>query len=131
MRGKAANPGFFNQKPNEDFGITVVAPKGPPPKQQSNNQSNQPVPEDQGISGKSLEAAIKKAKQTGTLSLQGRSLKVFPQAILNFQELQMEGNWWESFDLQKIDISNNQIALIPEEIAAQSVSSFSTSVTFC
>ncbi len=31
MRGKA-NPGFFNQKANDGFEITIAAPKGPPPK---------------------------------------------------------------------------------------------------
>ena len=56
--------------------------------------------------------------------MQGRSLKVFPQAILNFSDLQMEGNWWENFDLTKLDFSNNQITSIPEEISSQTVSNF-------
>lgn len=31
-------------------------------------------------------------------------------------------NWWESHDLTKIDLSNNEIPDIPDEIASQEVS---------
>ena len=79
---------------------------------QSQSQSNQ------------VEQALKRAKQSGTLSLQGRSLKVFPADICRFQELNLTENWWDSFELTKIDISNNEIESIPEEIGQQEVSFF-------
>ncbi len=64
--------------------------------------------------------ALKRAKQTGTLSLQGRELKAFPKELCNFQNLEgIVDNWWEAFDLGKIDLSNNEIPSIPEEFAEQ------------
>ncbi|CDW80826.1 leucine-rich repeat-containing protein 40-like [Stylonychia lemnae] len=73
----------------------------------------------QAKGGTFLEGALKRAKQSGTLIIADRQLKAFPGEILNFQELQIGDNWWEGFDLQKIDLSNNEITSIPEEISAQ------------
>ena len=56
------------------------------------------------------------------LSLQGRELTTFPAEIINFQELKLIENWWEAYQLSKMDLSNNQIPEIPEEIAKQEVS---------
>eukprot|EP00347_Sterkiella_histriomuscorum_P009848 403339641 len=66
-----------------------------------------------------LEGALKRAKQNGTLIIADRQLKAFPGEILKFSELQITENWWDTFDLQKIDLSNNEIPEIPEEISAQ------------
>ena len=70
------------------------------------------------VTGKAMEAALKRAKETGNLNLQGRQLKVFPKEIITFSELQVTEKFWESWDLVKIDLSNNQIESIPEEIAS-------------
>jgi hypothetical protein len=40
--------------------------------------------------------------------------------------LQFGENFWESYDLSKIDLSNNQIVSIPDEIASQAVSKLLT-----
>jgi hypothetical protein len=39
-----------------------------------------------------------------------------PKELLNFSELEMGDNFWDSFDLVKIDLSNNQIDEIPNEL---------------
>jgi len=69
-----------------------------------------------------LDAALKRAKQNGTLSLQSRGLTVFPKEIVKFEELKVGDNWWEAAELQKLDLSNNKIPDIPIEIANQQVS---------
>ena len=56
--------------------------------------------------------------QTGTLSLNGRSLKAFPAEILNLQNLNLIDNWWDGNELTKIDLSNNQIETIPDDIGS-------------
>jgi hypothetical protein len=57
--------------------------------------------------------------------LTGREIKVFPSEIINFQDLNLIDNWWDGYDLNKIDLSNNLIEEIPVEIGAQEVSIFS------
>jgi Leucine-rich repeat (LRR) protein len=47
----------------------------------------------------------------------GRSLKNFPKEILNIQNLDLGVNWFEGYELTKLDLSNNMIESIPEEIA--------------
>ena len=42
--------------------------------------------------------------------------------ICKFEELKLIENWWESCDLTKIDLSNNEIPEVPDEIASQEVS---------
>ena len=69
--------------------------------------------------GPNITAALKRAKTTGSLNLQNRDLKAFPEEICRFEELKVIDNWWESFDLTKLDISNNQIPSIPEELVQQ------------
>ena len=96
--GKQFNPAFFNQKPDHD---TIVV--GAPPKQ--------------GGVTKFMEMALKKAKECGTLNLQGKGLKVFPAEIVHFNDLSgVVDNWWQGFDLTKIDLSNNEIPEIPDGI---------------
>ena len=73
-------------------------------------------------SAKAIEAALKRAQQTGSLSLQGKMLKVFPADICKLHELQLIENWWEAYMLTKVDLSNNEIESIPDEIGAQEVS---------
>jgi len=92
-------PPTQNQKPG--FGVT--------PQQAAAKQSN----------AKMMEGALKRAKQSGTFSLQGRSLKQFPMELCKFTELEIGDNWWESYELSKLDLSNNEIPEIPEEIATQ------------
>eukprot|EP00353_Schmidingerella_taraikaensis_P008550 CAMPEP_0185575716 /NCGR_PEP_ID=MMETSP0434-20130131/6828_1 /TAXON_ID=626734 ORGANISM="Favella taraikaensis, Strain Fe Narragansett Bay" /NCGR_SAMPLE_ID=MMETSP0434 /ASSEMBLY_ACC=CAM_ASM_000379 /LENGTH=204 /DNA_ID=CAMNT_0028192665 /DNA_START=63 /DNA_END=678 /DNA_ORIENTATION=+ len=70
-------------------------------------------------SQKAIEAALKRAQQTGNLNLQGKGLKAFPSDICNFNELRLIDNFWEAYDLQKVDLSNNEIESIPEEIVNQ------------
>lgn len=59
------------------------------------------------MSGKALEGALKRAMQSGTLGLQNRGLKNFPKEILNIQNLNLGVNWFEGFELTKVDLSNN------------------------
>jgi hypothetical protein len=66
-----------------------------------------------------VEGAMKRAKTNGVLNLQGRDLKAFPMDICKFEELKIIENWWESFDLTKIDLSNNEIPEVPDDIATQ------------
>lgn len=101
MRGKA-NPNFF-KKPDADGagGDIIIAA---PPRNQAHEQAlhehaskqarggrmaphNQAAAQTQQLSGKALESALKRAKQTGTLSLQGRELAKFPQELIKFEEL--------------------------------------------
>jgi len=62
-----------------------------------------------------MEGALKRAKQSGTFSLQGRSLKQFPMELCKFTELEIGDNWWESYELSKLDLSNNEIPEIPRK----------------
>ena len=65
---------------------------------------------------------MKRAQQTGTLNLQSKGLQAFPADLCNFSELRLIDNFWEAYDLNKIDLSNNEIESIPEEIGTQEVS---------
>ena len=73
----------------------------------------------QAAPSKLLEGALKRAKQTGVLTLTDKQLKLFPEEILKFQDLQVIENWWEGVPLTKVDLSNNEIPSVPEEIATQ------------
>ena len=42
--------------------------------------------------------------------------------ICNLHELKLIENFWEAYELSKVDLSNNEIPSIPEEIANQEVS---------
>ena len=42
--------------------------------------------------------------------------------LCNFNELRLIDNFWEAFDLTKVDLSNNEIDQIPEEIGNAEVS---------
>lgn len=61
--------------------------------------------------------ALTRAKQNGALNLQGKGLTTFPEEICQFSELRLGENWWDCFELCKIDISNNLIEEIPGNLA--------------
>lgn len=66
---------------------------------------------------KALEAAFSQAKQTGTFSYPNKSLTAVPQELINFDSLQLPSmNWWQTSPLLKIDLSNNQINVLPLEL---------------
>ena len=86
MRGKA-NANFFKQAGGGDMmgggDIVIAAPKRNPgvdyAAQASQNAAAAAASTNlQGPSNKSVEAAMKRAKQTGVLNLQGRGLPAFP-----------------------------------------------------
>ena len=54
--------------------------------------------------------------------MQSKGLTTFPMEICNFNELRLIDNFWEAYDLAKVDLSNNEIESIPEEIVNQEVS---------
>ena len=54
-------------------------------------------------------------------------MTVFPMDICNLHELKLIENFWEAYELSKVDLSNNEIPSIPEEIANQEVSKESLS----
>ena len=53
--------------------------------------------------------------------MQSKGLTSFPMEICNFHELKLIENFWEAYDLTKVDLSNNEIENIPEEIVNQEV----------
>ena len=53
--------------------------------------------------------------------MQSKGLTSFPMEICNFHELKLIENFWEAYDLTKVDLSNNEIESIPEEIVNQEV----------
>lgn len=69
--------------------------------------------------GKTLDTALREAKQSGAINLSNRNLEDFPQELVQFSELRMEGNWWEALDLQRVDLSHNRIQSIPATLASQ------------
>lgn len=69
--------------------------------------------------GANIESALKRAKATGTLNLQGRELETFPEDICKFSDLRILDNWWESYELTKLDMSNNKLKSLPKELATQ------------
>ena len=62
--------------------------------------------------------------------MQSKGLITFPMEICNFHELKLIENFWEAYDLTKLDLSNNEIPSIPEEIATQEVSIASSMIIF-
>ena len=42
---------------------------------------------------------------------------MFPADLCNIHELKLIENFWEIYDLVKVDLSNNEIESIPDEIA--------------
>jgi Leucine-rich repeat (LRR) protein len=69
--------------------------------------------------GKTLDIAVREAKQSGAINLSSRNLEEFPQEIAQFSDLRIEGNWWEALDLQRVDLSHNRIQSIPANLASQ------------
>ena len=66
---------------------------------------------------RSLDQALKKAKQGGILDLQGCGLSKFPEDVRELQDLNAIEPWWDTYDLQKLDLSCNQLTHLSEEIA--------------
>ena len=63
---------------------------------------------------KALIAAYKRAKQSGTFICVSQKLIQFPADLPNFTEMTIPGeNWWDGYDLTKVDLSNNDIPEIP------------------
>ena len=54
--------------------------------------------------------------------MQSKGLQTFPMEVCNLHELKLIDNFWEAYELTKVDMSNNEIDSIPEEIANQEVS---------
>lgn len=64
-----------------------------------------------------LELGLKKAKQNGFICLPNMKLLDFPCEITKFYEIDFpDEKWWESFPLTKLDLSNNEISIIPNNI---------------
>ena len=63
--------------------------------------------------------------------MQSKGLTTFPMEICNFNELRLIDNFWEAYDLAKVDLSNNEIESIPEEIVNQEVSQNRIDVLQC
>ncbi len=108
---EGANANFFQQKPSDNQDAIIVPKKGPAKAQAAMGGASN--------SNKYMDTMLTKAKQSGTLIVQNRGLKLFPSEILRFQDINVECNWWEGHDLTKIDLSNNDIPEIPEQIATQ------------
>ena len=134
MRGRA-NANFFKNAGANDFGggggeITIAAPKRNPnvdyAAQAQSNANNAASGSGAPASTKAIEAALKRAQQTGTLNMQGKGLPTFPMDLCKIHELQLIENWWEANPLIKVDLSNNEIESIPDEIAVQEVSTIPT-----
>ncbi|EWS71822.1 hypothetical protein TTHERM_000716187 (macronuclear) [Tetrahymena thermophila SB210] len=64
---------------------------------------------------KAIIGSLKRARRTGQLTLIGLELKEFPKQIAQYQDLQLDDNWWEIAPLTKLDLSNNEIKQIPED----------------
>lgn len=72
-----------------------------------------------GIKEKSLDNVLKSAKQSGAANLTNRELDSFPKELCTFSDLRLGENWWQCEELQKIDLSYNNIPEILPEIASQ------------
>ncbi len=52
------------------------------------------------LGGSNINAALKRAKQTGFLNLQNRELTHFPEEIANFSEMKdLIEQWWDAHPL--------------------------------
>jgi len=59
---------------------------------------------------KALISAYKRARQNGNLNLQNFELEEFPEEICNFLNIKFDDNkWWDTFPLQKLDMTGNYI----------------------
>ena len=69
------------------------------------------------IEKKSLVKTIKRALQTGGLSLVGQDLTEVPADLFRIEDMPLEdANWWECVAITKMDFSNNDITRIPSNI---------------
>ena len=66
---------------------------------------------------KSLESALIRGKETGSLNLSQRDLNEIPFQLIQFDTLKFENaRWWEFVNISKLDISLNSISIIPEDL---------------
>lgn len=131
MRGKQGNSNFFNQKARgvgsaggfgqqENFVVGAENHNKQPPPEPFRNKgtalvNGNTVSEQHQSMSKSLIAAYKRAKQSGIFIFQSQSCTVFPSELANFADMTIPGeNWWDGYDLTKVDVSNNLIQSIPE-----------------
>jgi len=140
MRRGKANANFFKGGANDPSGdIIIAAPNRNPIVDNAaaadRKRGAGATGNEGGVSGpatqRAIEAALKRAQQSGTLSLQGKGLKTFPMDICKFNELRLIENFWEAYDLVKLDLSNNEIEAVPDEIAAQEVSKVHVAALTC
>jgi hypothetical protein len=132
MKGKGAgNSAFFKNAGGNDLGggadIVVAASKRSQnidyAAQAAQNEAfarggaNQSATTAGHASAKAIEAMLKRAQQSGTCNMQGKGLTVFPMDLCNLHELKLIENFWEAYELSKVDLSNNEIPSVPEEIA--------------
>lgn len=127
---KNVNPNFFGGKPGGGFGgqenFVVGAENYKPPPAGFQSRGTAKVPDPKAVSAqaegqsKSLIAAYKRAKQSGTFICVSHNLKQFPSELANFADMTIPGeNWWDGYDLTKVDVSNNEIAEVPAELGKQ------------
>ena len=70
------------------------------------------------ISEKGLAAAFKRAKTSGNFAVQNAGLKEVPADLCTFDAYKVpDENWWDSHELVKVDLSNNELASIPVTLA--------------
>ena len=137
MRKGKANSNFFKNAGGNEFGggggaeIVIAAPKHNPNIDYAAQASQNQAAAARGGGGagpsgpasqKAIDACLKRAQQTGTLNMQSKGLQTFPMEVCNLHELKLIDNFWEAYELTKVDMSNNEIDSIPEEIANQEVS---------
>ncbi|KAF4732462.1 Leucine-rich repeat-containing protein 40, partial [Perkinsus olseni] len=67
-----------------------------------------------------VEAALKKAFTSGSLTLTAAGLTQVPPQLLQLDSISLEGvNWWESNTIEKVDLSGNDIRELPPDLPGQ------------
>ena len=70
------------------------------------------------ISAKGLASAFKKAKTSGNFAVMNAGLKEVPADLCTFDAYKVpDENWWDSHELVKVDLSNNELASIPATLS--------------
>eukprot|EP00760_Papus_ankaliazontas_P034940 PhM_4_TR7557/c0_g1_i2/m.24085 len=66
---------------------------------------------------KSLHALLQSSLSNGVLNLSHKHLTEVPREVFNLHEMQFEGKeWWTEADLTRLDLSFNEIQVIPDGI---------------
>ncbi|KAF4697419.1 Leucine-rich repeat-containing protein 40 [Perkinsus olseni] len=67
-----------------------------------------------------VEAALKKAFTSGSLTLAAAGLTQVPPQLLQLDSTTLEGiSWWESNTIEKVDLSGNDIRELPPDLPGQ------------